>query len=300
MQETENFYQLEKCGTVHSFSVFEGVSLSFYDLKTPDWEGDELPGDGRVVEINHCELGSYECVFADGKSIFFPEGHLSFSSMTDRKLSDAFPEQIYSGITILIDLEQGEKEFFPLLRSFELQPESLVTAWEEALPCRIIRENGNLRELFRELYEAEDQLTVGKLRLRLVEFFSILDELLKEEKKQLQKKKLPGNGRLDEIRELLESSLERELSLESLAETKGVSVSWIRKSFRKAYGKSPGQYRKEIRMRYAARCLAETEESIAWIGMRVGYSNPSKFSAAFQSVMNHTPSAYRKMITFYQ
>ena len=29
--------------------------------------------------------------------------------------------------------------------------------------------------------------------------------------------------------------------------------------------------------------LYETEESIAGIGMRVGYSNPGKFSAAFQS-----------------
>lgn len=294
MQKTENFYQMEKVGTVHSFSVFEGVTLSFYDLKTPDWQGEEMPGEGQVVEINHCELGSYECEFENGGTVFFPEGHLSFSSLTDRKLSDAFPEQIYSGITILIDLDQGEKEFFPLLRSFDLQPETLVKAWEQALPCRIIRENGRMRELFRELYETEDQLTVGKLRLRLVELLLILDGLLKEEKKTT------GNAKLDEIRELLESSLDKELSLENLAETKGLSASWVRKSFRKVYGKSPGQYRKEMRMRYAARCLAETEESIAGIGMRVGYSNPSKFSAAFQSVMNHTPSAYRKLITFYQ
>lgn len=55
-----------------------------------------------------------------------------------------------------------------------------------------------------------------------------------------------------------------------------------------------------IRLRELFRELYETEESIAGIGMRVGYSNPSKFSAAFQSVMNHTPSAYRKLITFYQ
>ena len=40
--------------------------------------------------------------------------------------------------------------------------------------------------------------------------------------------------------------------------------------------------------------LYETEESIAGIGMRVGYSNPGKFSAAFQSVMNHTPSTTGK------
>lgn len=298
MQKTENFYQLEKGGSVHSFSVLEGVTLSFYDLKVPSWQEEELPGEGRIVEINHCELGCYECVYPEGNTVFFPEGHFSFSSMTERKLSDAFPEQIYSGVTILIDLDQGEKEFFPLLRSFELQPESLVKAWEEALPCRIIRENGRLRELFRELYETEDQLTVGKLRLRLVELFLILDDFLKEEKKHTQRP--TGNAKLDEIRELLESSLDKELSLEDLAETKGLSASWVRKSFRKVYGKSPGQYRKEIRMRYAARCLAETEESIAGIGMRVGYSNPSKFSAAFQSVMNHTPSAYRKLITFYQ
>ena len=28
MQKTENFYQLEKGGSVHSFSVLEGVTLS--------------------------------------------------------------------------------------------------------------------------------------------------------------------------------------------------------------------------------------------------------------------------------
>lgn len=168
--------------------------------------------------------------------------------------------------------------------------------WENALPCRIIRENGRLREVFRELYETEDQLTIGRPRLRLGELFLNLDGFLKEEKKH----RPTGNAKLDQIRELLESSLDRKLSLENLAETKGLSASWVRKNFRKVYGKSPGQYRKEMQMRYAARCLAEMEESIAGIGMRVGSSNPSKFSAAFQSLMNHTPSAYRKLITFYQ
>lgn len=73
MQKTENFYQLEKGGSVHSFSVLEGVTLSFYDLKVPSWQEEELPGEGRIVEINHCELGCYECVYPEGNTVFFPK-----------------------------------------------------------------------------------------------------------------------------------------------------------------------------------------------------------------------------------
>ena len=108
----------EKDGIVHRFLAFPGVSLSFYDLRAPEWAEEEIDEKRMVIEINHCELGSYTCTFRNGSSILFQEGNLSFSSMTERKVTEKFPEEIYSGITILIDIEEARKEFFPLLKEF--------------------------------------------------------------------------------------------------------------------------------------------------------------------------------------
>lgn len=284
----------EKDGIVHRFLAFPGVSLSFYDLRAPEWAEEEIDEKRMVIEINHCELGSYTCTFRNGSSILFQEGNLSFSSMTERKVTEKFPEEIYSGITILIDIEEARKEFFPLLKEFGVDAEFLVNLWKNGLPCQIIRETGRLRELFRGLYESEDILSTGMVRVKLAEFAVLVEELGRSGQKVWQDLEDVGAQKLEQIRESLENSFEREISLEMLAAEQQVSVSWIQKNFRKFYGKTPGQYRKEMRMRYAARCLLETEESIAAIGAKAGYANPSKFSAAFQSVMQRPPSAYRR------
>lgn len=284
----------EKDGIVHRFLAFPGVSLSFYDLRAPEWAEEEIDEKRMVIEINHCELGSYTCTFRNGSSILFQEGNLSFSSMTERKVTEKFPEEIYSGITILIDIEEARKEFFPLLKEFGVDAEFLVNLWKNGLPCQIIRETGRLRELFRGLYESEDILSTGMVRVKLAEFAVLVEELGRSGQKVWQDLEDVGAQKLEQIRESLENSFEREISLEMLAAEQQVSVSWIQKNFRKFYGKTPGQYRKEMRMRYAARCLLETEESIAAIGAKAGYANPSKFSAAFQSVMQRPPSVYRR------
>ena len=284
----------EKDGIVHRFLAFPGVSLSFYDLRAPEWAEEEIDEKRMVIEINHCELGSYTCTFRNGSSILFQEGNLSFSSMTERKVTEKFPEEIYSGITMLIDIEEARKEFFPLLKEFGVDAEFLVNLWKNGLPCQIIRETGRLRELFRGLYESEDILSTGMVRVKLAEFAVLVEELGRSGQKVWQDLEDVGAQKLEQIRESLENSFEREISLEMLAAEQQVSVSWIQKNFRKFYGKTPGQYRKEMRMRYAARCLLETEESIAAIGAKAGYANPSKFSAAFQSVMQRPPSAYRR------
>lgn len=73
MQKTENFYQLEKGGSVHSFSVLEGVTLSFYDLKVPSWQEEELPGEGRIVEITTASWAVMSAYTRKETPYFFPK-----------------------------------------------------------------------------------------------------------------------------------------------------------------------------------------------------------------------------------
>ena len=214
----------EKDGIVHRFLAFPGVSLSFYDLRAPEWAEEEIDEKRMVIEINHCELGSYTCTFRNGSSILFQEGNLSFSSMTERKVTEKFPEEIYSGITILIDIEEARKEFFPLLKEFGVDAEFLVNLWKNGLPCRIIRETGRLRELFRGLYESEDILSTGMVRVKLAEFAVLVEELGRSGQKVWQDLEDVGAQKLEQIRESLENSFEREISLEMLAAEQQVSV----------------------------------------------------------------------------
>lgn len=51
------------------------------------------------------------------------------------------------------------------------------------------------------------------------------------------------------------------------------------------------------KMHSAAQLLIHTEKSIAEIAEEFGYSNTSKFSAAFQAVMGDTPGDYRRCHT---
>ena len=51
---------------------------------------------------------------------------------------------------------------------------------------------------------------------------------------------------------------------------------------------------KRGRMNRAAELLKKTDISVSEIGMRAGYENPSKFSAAFGSVYHMTPREFRK------
>ena len=137
--------------------------------------------------------------------------------MTERKVTEKFPEEIYSGITILIDIEEARKEFFPLLKEFGVDAEFLVNLWKNGLPCRIIRETGRLRELFRGLYESEDILSTGMVRVKLAEFAVLVEELGRSGQKVWQDLEDVGAQKLEQIRESLENSFEREISLEMLA-----------------------------------------------------------------------------------
>lgn len=64
--------------------------------------------------------------------------------------------------------------------------------------------------------------------------------------------------------------------------------------FKGVYGTSIYAYMRSYRMHAAAVMLRETNESIISIAGKVGYTNPSKFAAAFKEIMGMTPAKYQK------
>ena len=64
--------------------------------------------------------------------------------------------------------------------------------------------------------------------------------------------------------------------------------------FLQVYGETPYAYLKKYKMDIAAQRLAESDDSVLDIAAELGYSNASKFAAAFRSVYGMLPKDYRR------
>ncbi|MEM6831462.1 MAG: AraC family transcriptional regulator, partial [Bacteroidota bacterium] len=68
-------------------------------------------------------------------------------------------------------------------------------------------------------------------------------------------------------------------------------------AFKARYSKTLYQYYGEYQMRQAQYMLATNDHSIKYVAYVFGYSNPSKFSAAFKKVTGVLPSEFKASLT---
>jgi len=86
------------------------------------------------------------------------------------------------------------------------------------------------------------------------------------------------------------------LDLGSISRAAGLSAFHFARLFKAATGDSPFQFVTRTRMERARELLRKTRLPISDIAERVGYQQPSHFSARFRSVLGCSPDAYRKSI----
>jgi len=84
------------------------------------------------------------------------------------------------------------------------------------------------------------------------------------------------------------------VSMKEMAAMAGLSATQFNLRFRKLLRMSPGEYVLSRRIKEARRRLTETSESIAEIGIRLGFVDQSHFTKRFRKVTGMTPRAYRE------
>lgn len=92
---------------------------------------------------------------------------------------------------------------------------------------------------------------------------------------------------------IMESKVAEELDLHELASELNLSYSWFRKTFKDYTGHAPAKYFQQLKLRRAARMLAETQLSIKEIAYSLGYKSTEHFFALFKRNTGFTPTAYR-------
>jgi AraC family transcriptional regulator len=96
------------------------------------------------------------------------------------------------------------------------------------------------------------------------------------------------------VREHLHGSVgARTPKFSELAATVGVHPVHLSRAFRAAYGCTPGEYLRRLRIEQAQRLLAESRMPLAQVARAVGYYDQSHFTAVFRRVTGSTPARYR-------
>jgi ABC-type Fe3+-hydroxamate transport system, periplasmic component len=99
---------------------------------------------------------------------------------------------------------------------------------------------------------------------------------------------------LAKIREYMDRHYNEPLSIRQLAQMANVSPKYFVDLFKKTYGQSAMDYLTDLRINRAKRYLAETEERLRDIALKVGYSDEFYFSRKFKKEVGVSPSDFAK------
>ncbi|HKA91351.1 MAG TPA: helix-turn-helix transcriptional regulator [Haliangiales bacterium] len=83
-------------------------------------------------------------------------------------------------------------------------------------------------------------------------------------------------------------------SLVAVAADVGVAPVRLARTFRRAYGESPGDFVRRERIRRACDLLADPEASLAQVAADLGFSDQSHFTRVFRRLVGITPGAWRR------
>lgn len=102
-----------------------------------------------------------------------------------------------------------------------------------------------------------------------------------------------ATSRFTAATDFVETHLDRKISLCELASLAALSVSRFAHAFKAEYGVSPYRYLIARRIERAKTLLRTTDDTVASIAQRAGFTSQGKFSDTFGKMAGVTPSAYR-------
>ena len=96
--------------------------------------------------------------------------------------------------------------------------------------------------------------------------------------------------------EFIEENLAENVSLAKLAQLIQLSPFHFCRAFKQSFGVPPHRYHTHRRIERAKALLANPSDSVTAIGMAVGFSETSSFTAAFRRTCGMTPTDYRRSL----
>ena len=108
------------------------------------------------------------------------------------------------------------------------------------------------------------------------------------------------DGKIEELvavaKEFIDENYNKDLSVADCANYVFLSQGYFARAFREIIGKGPMAYLIQVRIDEACTLLEDPDVKVSSIALRVGFSSPQRFNAAFRKQMDMTPMEYRKKL----
>ena len=280
-------------GTMNCYHLFPGIDLAYSRFQAASCFQRQRTL-SHMIEIAYCRAGRYECEYKYDYFTYLGEGDIAITVMNAQQEKPVFPTGLYDGIAVIVNMEITGPCFSNIVEGVSIDLESLVQKFCPNYHCTVIKSTFELRHVFNEIYESQDLKKTGYLRLKVLELFFLLSELLPQNHFETSAYYSGGHVRkIKAIKEELMNNLDTKESLKSIAKRYGLSLTTMKECFKAVYGKPIHAFQREYKMQMATRILVTTDSSIAEISGKLGYDNPNKFSTAFKSIIGCTPRDYR-------
>lgn len=101
---------------------------------------------------------------------------------------------------------------------------------------------------------------------------------------------------LRRVVEWVHENLEEEIPVEKLAKISGMKAAHLERRMKRVFKMSAGQFVRKARIDLAARLLRDTDDGIAEIALRCGYSEQSSLTRQFKAAVGCPPGEFRKRV----
>jgi AraC family transcriptional regulator len=98
------------------------------------------------------------------------------------------------------------------------------------------------------------------------------------------------------LAQYIEENVSEQISLTKLAELAELSVFHFSRAFKQSFGMPPHRYHTSRRIERAKILLTKPNQSVTEIGLNMGFSDTSAFTAAFRKLAGRTPTEYRRSV----
>lgn len=283
-------------GVMTSYDVFPGIKLMYNDFQMKSCFSEFRPNI-QMLTINHCREGRIECEVQNGSYMYLDEGDLQISTKNHPDHTFGFPLNEYRGITIGIYLDEVMKVSSSFFESFSINLPLLCTKFCDEDRSFLMRTPEPIQQIFTALYDVPEQIRIPYFRIKIIELLLILSAIdvaeNGESRPYFPKKQVDT---VKAIMDYIRNYPDRYMTLQELSSRFHISQTSMKLCFRAVYGQSIYACLRKYRMERAAYLLRHSDDTITVIAGKVGYSNPSKFAAAFKAVKGVSPAEYQKNV----
>ena len=285
-------------GKMAGYAVSPNVIVSEVDFRCSHCPNMTGPGtvasddahSGRWFTVNRCIEGRCETVVPNLGVAVVSEGDVCMSA--SHILPDAFsyPLSRYRGVELFVNTNIANEREFCLLEEAGVSLDELA---HKADFAAVFSGDTRLQSLMDRVVRAA---RVGDAAMAKLELLAIFMELGRRDFSLTRPAAFLTRAQLGMARRAhdeIELALAAPHDAREIAARMGVSATTLNGCFAKLYGMTIAAYVRRRRMECACEFLS-AGESVSAVAFKVGYSNPSKFAAAFKRETGVSPSEFRR------